>query len=142
MTDEGDPDLLPAGRDHDEEGPAELLDRAFATLAGRFDPERAGDGDLAFQWDIATPDGIRSYAMTLEGGRCTVTTGVPEAPRVLFGTDLADFLRLVTDPVDWRDEFLAGRLRLSGDMVLARDLERWLATRDEIREGADRQGGD
>jgi putative sterol carrier protein len=77
------------------------------------------------RWDIITPAGTRSYQMTVDAGSCQVTPGVPPSPRVMLGVDLPDFLRLVAGRLDGMQAFMAGRLRLSGDMGVAHNLEQW-----------------
>lgn len=102
-----------------------VLEQAFAALQKAFRPDIAVDQDVVVRWDIITPAGTSSYQMNVEAGTCHVTPGVPSSPWVMLGVDLPDFLRLVAGRIDWMPAFMAGTLRLSGDLLLAKNLQHW-----------------
>jgi hypothetical protein len=113
-----------------------VLAHAFVVLQQGFRPEITVDDHGTVQWDIITPVGIRQYTMTLEAGIFEVKAGVPPSPRVMLGLNLPDFLRLAAGQLDGMQAFLAGRLRLSGDLLFAQKL--WEGTGSSGVRGNDR----
>ncbi len=110
----------------------------LAALAGRFhDKAIERDEPAVIGWDIAAPDGVRRYQMTLVGGECRVAPALGDRPQVLFGIDLADLAELAPGDADWMAMFMAGRLRISGDMAFARALAAAFVTDGHATEGVD-----
>ena len=94
---------------------------AHATLTERFDPLTA-DGlsvDVLVDLHDAGPTGIR-----IADGRCTIRTGVtPPRPAVVFRTDAGVWLDLIEGRIRGMDAFLAGALKVTGDLHLATRFE-------------------
>jgi hypothetical protein len=88
--------------------------------------ERLGEPELddppVIRWDVATATATLSFGMAREEGDWVVTEGVPTAPTVMIGLTAVDLFRLATGRMDGMDAFLAGRVRLSGDLLVARAL--------------------
>jgi putative sterol carrier protein len=100
----------------------EAIDRAFANLEQSFQSRPLDIDRAVIRWDIATGTGTQTYQMVLEEGQCAISPGVPAAARVMVGLSLAEFLRLAEGDFDGMEAFLSGRLRLSGDFLLAEQL--------------------
>jgi putative sterol carrier protein len=138
MADIGSRDQLAAmieGKSDDEinAGVAELgtekvLRQIFEYMAGRFQPERAGNQSAVIGWDITSPEGTHSYQLKVADGTCTATQGNAEPARVTLGMALPDFLRFITGELDGMQAFMTGKLKLSGDMMFAQSMQAWFAS--------------
>lgn len=107
-------------------GVDQVLDRVFEQMRDRFRPEAVAGQDAVVRWDLRTPAGDRTFYMVVRDGGFSVGDEPSDhAPRVMLGLDLADFLRLVTGQLDGMQAFMSGRLRLSGDMLFAQNVESW-----------------
>ncbi len=94
---------------------------AHATLTERFDPLTADGLSVHVLVDLsdAGPTSIR-----IADGRCTIRTGVtPADPAVVFRTDAGVWLDLIQGRIRGMDAFLAGELRVTGDLHLATRFE-------------------
>jgi alkyl sulfatase BDS1-like metallo-beta-lactamase superfamily hydrolase len=110
-----------------ELGTEKVLGQIFDYMAGQFQPERAGNQSAVIGWDITSPEGTHSYQLKVADGTCTVAQGNAETARVTLGMALADFLRFLTGQMDGMQAFMAGKLRLSGDMMFAQSMQAWFA---------------
>lgn len=57
--------------------------------------------------------------MSIADGRCLVTEGVADAPSVTIAMDAVDFVAMIRGELNAVTAFMTGRVRLSGDMMLA-----------------------
>lgn len=104
-----------------------VLGQIFSVMAERFQPDKAAGQSAVIQWDISTPDATHSYAVTVKDGACTVAPGAGESPRVTLGLALPDFLRFIAGKLDGMQAFMSGKLKLSGDMMFAQQMQQWFA---------------
>jgi putative sterol carrier protein len=102
-----------------------VLDQIFSAMQERFQPDRAAGQSAVIGWDITAPDGVRSYQVKVENGACTVEKGGSEPARVTLGLSLPDFMRFIGGKLDGMQAFMAGKLKLSGDMMFAQTLQSW-----------------
>lgn len=114
--------------------PDPSLERLFATLAAGFLPETAPALSTVIRWDVATPHGTEIWQVAVSNGAISVTEGpVPAAespggrPRVTLGLNLVDLLEFLAGRLDGMQAFMSGRLRVSGDLMLARAMQAWFA---------------
>ena len=110
-----------------ELGTEKVLGQIFEYMAGRFQPERAGGQSAVIGWDITSPDGTHSYQLKVADGACTAAQGNAEPARVTLGMALPDFLRFLTGQLDGMQAFMAGKLKLSGDMMFAQSMQAWFS---------------
>lgn len=110
------------------EDPDVVLDAAFARLAASFEPARAEGTGGSFQFEVATADGMRPYAVEVVGGRCMAGRGHRPAD-VVIGIALRDLLRLVDGSLTGRRAFISGKLALRGNPTFAVKLGDWFAPR-------------
>ena len=137
MADIGSPEELAAlieGKSDDEinagvaeRGTEKVLSQIFEHMAGRFQPERAGNQSAVIGWDITSPEGTHSYQLKVADGTCTPVQGNAEPARVTLGMALPDFLRFLTGRLDGMQAFMTGKLKLSGDMMFAQSMQAWFA---------------
>jgi putative sterol carrier protein len=107
-------------------GSNELLEQAFLGMKEAFHADRAAGQSALIRWDIATPEGrVATYEVEVADGECTVSHGAHGNARVVLAMPLADFLRLVTGCLDGLQAYEAGKLRVTGDLSLARMLTEW-----------------
>lgn len=108
-------------------GVDELLGRIFGEMAARFLPDQASGENAVVGWDITAPDGTHSYQLVIEGGTCRAVAGADAPPRVGLGFALPDFLKFTVNQLDGMQAFMTGRLRLTGDMLFAQNLQTWFS---------------
>ncbi|MDQ1373734.1 MAG: hypothetical protein QOJ09_1072 [Actinomycetota bacterium] len=101
------------------------LDQIFDAMQERFQPDRAAGQSAVIGWEITAPDGARTYQVKVEDGTCTVNKGGTDAARVTLGLTLADFMRFIGGKLDGMQAFMAGKLKLTGDMMFAQTLQTW-----------------
>ncbi len=110
-----------------ERGTEKVLSQIFDYMAGRFQPDRAGNQSAVIGWDITSPEGTHSYQLKVADGSCTAVQGNAEPARVTLGMALPDFLRFLTGKLDGMQAFMTGKLKLSGDMMFAQSMQAWFA---------------
>ncbi len=99
------------------------LDQAFEGMAAAYNPAKA-TREAVFQWDVATPEGVETYTVRC-GDTCTVEHAKAESPTVTLGLSLPDFLRLILGQLDGMQAFMSGKLKLTGDVMLAQVMQSW-----------------
>jgi putative sterol carrier protein len=106
-------------------GVDEVLAQVLSSMRDRFQGDQAGL-DAIVRWDIRAGDETHTFHMVVKDGGLTAAMGPPaDSPRVMLGLDLADFLRLIVGQLDGMQAFMSGRLRLSGDMLFATNIDHW-----------------
>jgi putative sterol carrier protein len=110
-----------------ELGTEKVLSQIFDYMAGRFQPDRAGNQSAVIGWDITSPEGTHSYQFNVADGACTVAQGNAEPARVTLSMALPDFLRFLTGQLDGMQAFMTGKLKLTGDMMFAQSMQAWFA---------------
>lgn len=94
---------------------------AHAALVARFDPLRAGGVDATLVIDLSDAG---TTSVRIADGRCTILTGVHrDDADVTYRTEAAVWLDLVEGRIRGMDAFLAGALRVTGDLHLATRFE-------------------
>jgi len=102
-----------------------VLDKVFDGMAQAFLPEKAGNQSADIQYDINTPDGVKTYHVQVVNRACTTASGPAAKPRVILRLSLVDFLRLITNHLNGAHAFMTGKLKLQGDMLFATTMETW-----------------
>ncbi|MBV8159713.1 MAG: SCP2 sterol-binding domain-containing protein [Acidimicrobiia bacterium] len=105
-----------------------VLAQVFDAMKQRLDPQKAAGQSAVVQWDINAADGSHSYQFKVDNGSGSWTEGTPETPRVTLTFGLPDFLRFVAGQLEGMQAFMAGKLRLAGDMMFATTLQTWFNT--------------
>lgn len=108
-------------------GTDDVLGRAFATMAASFLPERAAGASAVIQWELATASGTRTWQVCVADGACSVAPGDTAVARVTLALGVADFLRFLAGRLDGMQAFMTGRLRVSGDLMLAQAMQPWFS---------------
>lgn len=101
-----------------------VMGQVLAAMAAAFSPEGAAGQSAVVQWDLTVGEGVRSWQLGVAEGRASVLEGSAAAPRVILALSLADFLRFAAGRLDGMQAFMSGRLRVSGDLMVAEALPR------------------
>ena len=98
-----------------------VLDEIFRRMSEHVEPEKAKGADAILHFKITDrPDGGEDvYEVTLKDGVCTATDEPKGTPRVTFTAGPAAFLRLVSGAQPGPVLFMAGKLRIEGDLMFA-----------------------
>jgi putative sterol carrier protein len=86
--------------------------------------------EAVIQWRISGGSGSGGYDrwfVVIRDGRCETARDLDLKPRVTFTVAPVDFLRLVTANANPTRLFLAGRLRIRGDVLFATRLQQLFA---------------
>ncbi|MQY09176.1 SCP2 sterol-binding domain-containing protein [Actinomadura macrotermitis] len=108
-----------------EAGVDAVLDRVFSLMGTRFAPAKAGRGHGAVQWDIATPDGPRTYHLVIADGRAEGGRGAPGRAKVTLGMTLPNLLKLCAGELNGVTAVMTGKIKVSGDMMFAAKMQGW-----------------
>jgi len=94
---------------------------------------------LVVQQVVNGPDGAVTYHVSFDGGRVQVRPGPAPEPTVTFTLDRATAEAIATGEESAQSAFMAGRLRLGGDVTVLLDaheaLERLAGLFAEVRAG-------
>jgi len=110
-----------------EAGYETVLNPIFEGMQQHFLPEKNGGRDAVIQYDVNTPDGLRSWQVVIAGGACTTSESTEKDPNVTLSLNLPDFLRLISGKLNGVQAFMSGKLKLKGDMMLAQTMQTWFA---------------
>lgn len=109
-------------------GVASILDQAFREMEQRFLPEKAAGRSAVVQWNVGAPDGtVHEWHITVGAGACTAAKGKAEAPSVTLGFRLPDFMRLAANRLSGVQGVMTGKIKVSGNLMLAAAMESWFA---------------
>jgi alkyl sulfatase BDS1-like metallo-beta-lactamase superfamily hydrolase len=99
----------------------EILDEVFHGMPEAADADRIEGVDAVIHWCICDPPdaGEEVYEIVIRGGEVSVSKEPEETPRVTMRVGGADFLKLVTGNQSGNGLFMAGKLKLEGDMMFA-----------------------
>ena len=112
-----------------QQGYDTVLKQIFDGMQEAFSPEKAGSTSAVIQYDIETDDGTKSWTVNIADGKCTTTEGTGESPRVTLKMNVIDFVRLIFRQADGMQLFMSGKLKLSGDMMFAQQMQGYFEQR-------------
>ncbi len=126
---------LALGRGPDEEtekeekvtdGPG--LDEIFKGMQEHFQPDKASGVDATVQWLITEGGEEKPYALTIKDDALSWEHGRVESPTVTLSTDADSFTALMTGKAQGPALYMAGKLRIQGDLMLAQRMGSFFAT--------------
>jgi putative sterol carrier protein len=94
--------------------PAEI----FTGMPQAFRPEVAGDLEATFQFDLTGEEG-GTWSLSMAGGQCMVREGATENPDVTLTMEASDYVAMIRGELNTVAAFMAGKVKLAGDMKLA-----------------------
>ena len=103
----------------DQRDPA--LREIFTRMADHLDPAKAEGQDVVVHFQIpGRPDGGQDeFEVIVRDGKCTVSESPSEQPRVTLKVQPVAFLKLVTNQKSGPELFMAGQLKIEGDLLFA-----------------------
>lgn len=90
----------------------------FDKVPQSFNANAAKGLDAVFQFDI-TGEGGGNWIVTVKGGTCQVQEGKGSGPTVTLTMSSETWLAMVNKQVSGMQAFMTGKLKLSGDIMLA-----------------------
>jgi putative sterol carrier protein len=100
----------------------------FEQMPSVFNPAAAAGLNKTFQWNI-TGDEAGVWAFKINNGQGEVIPGGVEKPDVTFTISDTDWLAITEGKLDGMNAFMTGKLKVSGDMMLAMKLQNLFPTR-------------
>jgi len=94
----------------------------FNKMPDAFNPGAAQGMDAVFQFEI-TGDGGGSWHVIVKDGACTVGEGPHDSPSVTLTMSGDTWLGMVNKQVNGMQAFMSGKLKASGDIMLAQKIE-------------------
>jgi len=101
---------------------SERIKDMFDRMPEIFNPEAAKGVDAVFQLDI-TGEGGGNWAAVIKDGTCRIQEGSHADPTVRLTMSADTWLAMVNREVNGMHAFMSGRLKVSGDIMLAQRLE-------------------
>ncbi len=86
-----------------------------------FRPDKAVGVNAVIQYHL-TGEGGGDFIVTIADGKCTVTEGVAENPKMTLTADAEDFKNVLLGNLNGMKAFMDGKLKLAGDLNLAMKL--------------------
>jgi putative sterol carrier protein len=102
-----------------------VLTQIFTGMAQAFLPDKVGAQSAVIQYDVTAAGKTHTYQLKCGGGRCEPVKGAAGPARVTLTLTLPDFLRLVSGKLNGMQAFMAGKLKLGGDMMFAQVMQGW-----------------
>ena len=100
-------------------GTADVLDRIFEGMEQRFVPAKASDVDDDILFEITDDGDTHSYVVAIHDGSCKTERGSVDSPKVKLTSGLVPFIKLVTGEAQGPQLFMAGKLKVSGDLMFS-----------------------
>ncbi len=88
----------------------------FDTMVSRFNADAAGDLDAVFQYQLP---GDGHYYVVIEAGSCSLEAGEHADPTATLAMDDETLQQIMIGDTDGMQAFMAGKLKVTGDMMLA-----------------------
>ena len=96
----------------------------FDEIPNRFDADKAKGVTKTIQWSL-TGEGGGDWNVNLADGTCTVGEGPAQSPNMTMTLAADDFVGLMTGALNGQQLFMSGKLKISGDMMLAMQMQTW-----------------
>lgn len=101
-------------------GPGPVLDLVFAVMPQELDQSSAKNCILG--WEISAGDEIYTYRTEIRDGVLTAERAEPVDAAAVIVSSLPEFFRIIIEEVEAPKEYVAGRIKVRGDLVLAYSL--------------------
>lgn len=106
-------------------GPARnlLAAQIFAGMAREFDRDRGAEIDAVVRWEVGEQGADPAiWSLVIAGGRCRVSRDPDLEAQTVVMLDHETLLELATGALNPPQAYIAGRLRMRGDVMLAQRL--------------------
>ena len=90
-------------------------------MVQEFDPKQGRDIEAVLHWVIAgrRDGGVDRWQVAITDGRCRASRKLDREPTVTIELDGLQFLELVTGSASGPELFMSGKLKMTGDVLLA-----------------------
>jgi putative sterol carrier protein len=99
----------------------------FEAMPSQLNSAAAAGMNKTFQWNI-TGDEAGKWAFKVADGKGEVIPGGVEKPDITFTVSDKDWIAIVEGKLDAMNAFMTGKLKVSGDMMLAMRLQQLFPT--------------
>ena len=108
---------------------ATILNEIFSRFPKQFRADRAGNTSAVIHWVVggAPGGGSDTYQVVIEDGACTVSAGSDRSPRLTISLGGSEFLKLVSGAGNPMMMFMTGKVKATGDLGLAANLNNLFA---------------
>lgn len=100
-----------------------VLARIFDGFRERFVPAKAEGVTADVQFVVSDGGKEYPYVVSIADGACTVSSGRADNPKSTLSTDLVSFCRLIAGQIHGPQLFMAGKLKVGGDLLFSTRVE-------------------
>jgi len=90
----------------------------FQEMPKMFNANAAKGMNVVYQFEI-TGEGGGSWNLVIQGGTCTLNEGKADNPTVTLNMGSETWLAMVNKQTNGMQAFMTGKLKISGNMILA-----------------------
>jgi putative sterol carrier protein len=101
---------------------AETVKKILDSMPQHFNPDAAAGLDAIFQFDISGEE-AGQWHLVVKDQQCQILEGSHDGPNVTYSMASNDFVDMMTGKLSGQAAFFSGKLRVSGDLMLAQRLE-------------------
>ena len=101
--------------------------QVFDVLPTRFDAEAASGLSATYQFDLIGDAG-GTYHVAVDEGACEVHRGAAASPNITITMSAPDYLDMINGLLNPQMAFMAGKLKIKGDMSLALKMQELFPT--------------
>lgn len=101
---------------------ATSIDQVFEAMPERFNAQAASGVDAIFQFDLTGENGGK-YWVKINDGSVEVNEGETENPTITVVSTADDYLKMVNGEMAAMSAFMAGKVKVKGNMGLAMKLQ-------------------
>jgi putative sterol carrier protein len=98
------------------------VSETFETMQTLFNPAAAAGINKTFQWNV-TGDEAGQWAFRIANQTCELIRGGVEKPDITMTMSDKDWVAIAEGKLDAMNAFLTGKIKVSGDMMLATKLQ-------------------
>ncbi len=102
--------------------PAEMMQQ----LPTAFLPDKAGATKAVIQINL-TGEGGGNWIVDVADGKCQVSEGTATSPKATITAGAADYLAVALGQLNAVSAFMAGKIKVTGDMALVMSFQNWFA---------------
>jgi putative sterol carrier protein len=96
--------------------------QVFSEMVNRFRPDKAQGIDTMIQFDLAGDSGGK-YWVKIADGQCTTGAGEVNDAKLTVRASGDDWFNIATGKLNVMQAFMAGKLKVQGDMMLGMKLQ-------------------
>ncbi|GAC1400240.1 MAG: SCP2 sterol-binding domain-containing protein [Ktedonobacteraceae bacterium] len=94
------------------------VDETFTTMESIFNPSAAAGLNKTFQWNISGEQ-AGTWALKIANQTCELMRSAAEKPDITFNVKDTDWLAIAEGKLDPMNAFMTGKVKVTGDMMLA-----------------------